>query len=57
MFNTFEPASRPLAHFLVGHPNLCLLIAAFTILLELAFPLVLVSRRAVAILVPLAVIG
>lgn len=57
VFNTFEPGSRPLAHFLVEHPTICLLIAAFTVLLELAFPLVLVSRRAMAILVPLAVIG
>jgi hypothetical protein len=57
VFNSFEPADRPVARFLVEHPALCGALAVATVAMELTFPLILFSRRAAQILVPLVFAG
>lgn len=57
VFNAFEPAHRPVARWLLAHPAICGAIVVATILMELAFFVVLVSRIAARIAVPLLLTG
>jgi hypothetical protein len=54
---TYEDTARPVGHALITMPTLCLVIAVTAMLVDLGFVLAPFSRRAAAVLVPIAFLG